>query len=335
MNHDEVRILCPVRLNSPGPIQTIYREVAKNLQKVYEFYGLCGVNIDNATDVLFDTLPIDSTWPLYKRGITLLRLYFSDYDIVHTGASGYRTHPLLLRLADIHDAVHIHTHHTTTPKNYEQQYWLASHAEHVTAVSQFVADWAEDEFDLLDVTVVPNGVDRNEFRPDMATTDEDYILFVGRLISRKNPELIIKIAKRRTDLKFVIRGNGPLKEKLERRAPANVEFLDHLSERALIEEYSRASVTICPYENEGFGMVVIESMSSGTPVIGLDSGNLSSVIKNGQNGILCETLDIEEWIAALKHVQTSQEHFEPRKSTKQYSWDIVASSYEAIYDELV
>ena len=335
MRNNKEHILCPVRLNSPGPIQTIHRQVAKKLQEEYEFYGLNGVSIDNTTDISFSTLPVDSTYPRYKRGFTLLRLYLLNCDIVHTGASGYKTHPLLLRLADIRGAVHIHTHHTTTPKNYEQQRWLANHADCVTAVSQFVADWAKDEFGLTKVTVIPNGVDRDKFRPDMATTNENHILFVGRLVDRKHPELIIELAKQRTDLKFVIRGNGFLKEKLERRAPANVEFLGHLSETALIEEYSRASVTVCPYENEGFGMVVIESMSSGTPVIGLDSGNLSSIIKNDQNGILCEALDIEEWIAALECVQTNRERFEPRESIKQYSWDIVASSYEAVYDELV
>jgi glycosyltransferase involved in cell wall biosynthesis len=309
--------------------------VAKKLQEEYEFYGLKGLSIDNTTDVSFNNLPIDSTYPRYKRGMTLLRLYLSNYDIVHTGASGFKTHPLLLRLADIGSATHIHTHHTTTPKNYEQQRWLANHAECVTAVSRFVADWAIDEFGLSEVTVIPNGVDRDEFRPDMATTNEDYVIFVGRLVDRKHPELIVELAKRRTDLKFAIRGDGPLEEKLERRMPANVEFLDHLSEKALIEEYSRASVTICPYENEGFGMVVIESMSCGTPVIGLDSGNLSSIIKNDKNGILCEALDIEEWIDALGCAQANREHFETRESTKQYSWDIVASSYEAAYNELV
>ena len=335
MKGDEVHILCPVRLNSPGPIQTIYRQVAKNHQEVYEFYGLCGVNIENKTEISFDTFLINSTWPRYKRGCTLLRLYVSNYDIVHTGASGYKTHPLLLRLADIRGADHIHTHHTTTPKNYEQQRWLANHAESVTAVSKFVADWAKDEFGLSEVSVIPNGVDRDEFHPDMATTNEDYVLFVGRLVDRKHPELTIELAKRRTDLKFAIRGNGPLKEKLERRAPASVEFLGHLSDTALIEEYSRASVTLCPYENEGFGMVVIESLSCGTPVIGLDSGNLSSIIKNDENGILCEALDIEEWIAALECAQTNRECFEPRESTEQYSWDNVASSYEAAYNELI
>ena len=309
--------------------------MAKNLQRIYKFYGLRGVNIDNTANVTFDTLPINLTWPRYKRGFTLLRLYLSNYDIVHTGASGYKTHPLLLRLADICGATHIHTHHTTTPKNYEQQRWLANHAECVTAVSQFVADWVKDEFGISEVTVIPNGVDRDDFRPDVATTNEDYVLFVGRLVDQKHPELVIELAKRRTNLKFAIGGKGPLKQKLERRAPANVEFLGYLSKTALMEEYSRASVTVCPYENEGFGMVVIESMSSGTPVIGLNSGNLSSIIKNDQNGILCEALDINEWITALECAQTNRERFEPRESTKQYSWDIVASSYEAVYNELV
>lgn len=77
-------------------------------------------------------------------------------------------------------------------------------------------------------------------------------------------------------------GNGSLNVKLERQAPASVEFLGHLLIIAMMEEYSRAPVTICPYENEGFGMVVIDWMSCGTSVIGLNSGNLSSIIKTKQ-----------------------------------------------------
>ena len=329
MKSEEVHILCPVRLNSPRPIQTIHRQVAKKLQE-YEFYGLNGVSTHNTTDVSFDTLPIDLTNPRYKRGFTLLRLYLSNYDIVHTGASGYKTHPLLLRLADIRGAAHIHTHHTTTPKNYEQQRWLANHAECVTAVSQFVADWAKNEFGLSEVTVIPNGVDRDEFRPDMATTNEDYVLFVGRLVNRKHPELIIELAKRRTDLKFAIRGNGPLKEKLERRVPANVGFLGHLSKTALIEEYSRASVTICPYENEGFGMVVIESMATGTPVIGLDSGNLSNLISQ-RSGELCSTLQVEEWDQKITRVHNFSDEYDPRGRTEEFRWNVIAEKYKNTY----
>lgn len=335
MKSDEVHILCPVRLNSPGPIQTIHRQVAKKLQEEYEFYGLSGVSINNTTDVPFYTLPIDSTNPRYERGFTLLKLYLSNYDIVHTGASGYKTHPLLLRLADMRGATHIHTHHTTILKNYEQQRWLANHAECVTAVSQFVADWAKNEFGLSEVTVISNGVDCDEFRPDMAATNENYVLFVGRLVETKHPELIIEIAKRRTDLKFAICGDGPLKDKLERRSPPNVEFFGHLSETALIKEYSRASVTICPYENEGFGMVVIESMSSGTPVIGLDSGNLSTIIKTNRNGALCASLNLNEWLDTLEFVRTNLSLFEPRKNAKKYSWNNVASSYGKLYDNLM
>jgi len=332
MKSNGVHILCPVRLNSPWPIQTIHRQVAKKLQGEYEFHGLNDVSIDNTTDVSFNTLPIDSTYPHYKRGFTLLRLYLSNYDIVHTGASGYKTHPLLLRLADIRGATHIHTHHTTTPKNYEQQRWLANHAECVTAVSQFVADWAKDEFGLSEVTVIPNGVDRNKFHPDMATTNEDYILFIGRLVKRKHPELITELAKQRTDLKFAIRGDGPLKEKLERRVPANIEFLGHLSETALIEEYSRASVTICPYENEGFGMVVIESMATGTPVIGLDSGNLSNLISQ-RSGELCSTLQVEEWDQKITHIHNFSGEYDPRGRTKEFKWNTIAQKYKNIYQD--
>jgi glycosyltransferase involved in cell wall biosynthesis len=307
--------------------------VAKKLQEEYEFYGLNGVGLDNTIDVSFNTLLIDSTFPHYKRGFTLLRLYLSNYDIIHTGASGYKTHPLLLRLADILGAAHIHTHHTTTPNKYEQQRWLANHAECVTAVSQFVADWAKDEFGLSEVTVIPNGVDREKFRPDMATTNEDFVLFVGRLVDRKHPELIIELAKRRTDLDFVIRGDGPLKKELKHYAPPNVEFLDRLSEAALIHHYARALVTICPYENEGFGMVVIESMATGTPVIGLDSGNLSNLISE-RSGELCSTLQVEEWDQKITRIHNFLGEYDPRERTEEFRWNIIAEKYKYNYQNL-
>jgi len=150
------------------------------------------------------------------------------------------------------------------------------------------------------------------------------------LVDRKHPELIIELAKRRTDLKFAIRGNGPLKEKLEHRVPANVEFLDHLSKTALIKEYSRASVTICPYENEGFGMVVIEAMASGTPVVGLDSGSLSSLITS-KSGELCSTLDVNEWSQTFVQVRDSINQYDPRARSQDFTWDHVAQEYKTVY----
>jgi len=332
MRNNKEHILCPVRLNSPGPIQTIHRQVAKKLQEEYEFYGLNGVSIDNTTDVSFNTLPIDSTYPRYKRGFTLLRLYLSNYDIVHTGASGYKTHPLLLRLADMRGATHIHTHHTTTPKNYRQQRWLANHADCTTAVSQFVANWATDEFGLSGVRIIPDGVDHHQFHPDVATTDQDCVLFVGRLVNRKHPELIIELAERRPDLEFVIRGDGPLKKELKHCAPSNVEFLGRLSEAALIHQYARALVTVCPYENEGFGMVVIESMATGTPVIGLDSGNLSNLISQ-RSGELCSTLQVEEWDQKIAHIHNFSGEYDPRGRTKEFKWNTIAQKYKNIYQD--
>jgi glycosyltransferase involved in cell wall biosynthesis len=324
--------MAPVRFNSPGPIQTIQREVRNRLQNEFHFSGFTGEEFDDDCS-LTTSYPIDAEWSRFSMGVQLVRLYLSDYGILHTGASGIKTHPFLVQLAKIRGAKHVHTHHTTTPKDYEQQKWLANHAGTVTTVSPFVARWAQDEFGVSVDSVIPNGVDLEQFSPGKANTEQDLVLFVGRLINRKNPVLVIELAEIHSDVTFAIRGNGSLQSKLEKRAPSNVRFIERLPIDELAELYSRASVALCPYEKEGFGMVVLESMAAGTPVIGLDSGNLSDLITKN-SGVLCSSLDISKWNQALLNVRDSNREFDPRSRATEFPWDSTATGYRDLYRNL-
>jgi len=324
--------MAPVRFNSKSPIQTIHREVANRLQSEFHFSGFVGEEFDDQCS-LSSSYPINEEWSRFQKGIQLFRLFFSDYEILHTGASGLKTHRFLVQLAKIRGAKHVHTHHTTTPNDYEQQKWLANHADTVTTVSPFVARWAQDEFGVSVDSVIPNGVDLEHFSPDRADTEQDFALFVGRLTSRKNPGLIIKLVKLHSNITFAIRGDGPLQSKLEKQAPPNVRFIGRLPIDELAELYSRASVALCPYEKEGFGMAVIELMAAGTPVIGLESGNLSDLITEN-SGILCSSLDVPKWNQALLNVRDSSREFNPRFRATEFPWDTTAAGYRDVYRNL-
>lgn len=325
-------ILHPVRINSQAPIPTIHRQLVYGLRDDFDSVAFFGTELENVSNSKEVLVPINCNWRQYKKGLQLLKLYLSDYDIIHTGASGWKTHPLLVRLASMQGAKHIHTHHTVTPADRDQQQRLAEYADIVTAVSPFVADWATGEFGLSNVKVIPNGVDLHRFRPDAGTTEKDRILFVGRLDARKHPEIIIKLAQEMDNIDFIIRGDGPMKEGLEQSAPANVTFLERLSVEELATEYARAMVTLCPYEKEGFGMVVIESMAAGTPVIGLNSGNLPYLI-NENSGRIIDNLNIHTWRDVL--FSTDDTVFQPRDRAKRFSWHNVISGYSKVYKSVI
>lgn len=323
-------ILYTYRGDLQGPISTIHWEVGRRLSE----HRL----------TMFGSQPIDGidntiVVPVTMTAINIPQLiieYGKKYDVVHTGPQD-RDH--LVRLTAFRGAKHVHTLHATPneQETIKRERRLAAHANHVTANSEYVRQWALDTLDIDGpITVVPNGVDMDVFEP-VASPAEQTFVFVGRFVKQKHPEQVLRLARERSDATFKICGSGPLEKQVidGTQSFENVELVPELDHEELADLYANATAVLCPYEREGFGMVVIESMASGTPVVGLDSGNLPSLIETGRNGILCDSLDLDEWLDALEDVQTEREHFEPRESVKRYSWDTIASSYEAVYDELL
>lgn len=327
-------IMCPVRFDSSAPIPTIHAEIANHLERQFTFSGFISENKNCPSTALRSPYVLNSDWPQFRRGIGLLRLYSGKYDIIHTGATGVKSHRLLVQFAKKRGASHIHTVHTATPNNHRRQRWLVNNADVVTTVSPFVAEWVENECQAAVNKVIPNGVDLTQFGPDRAETEPDHVLFIGRLVERKNPGLVVKLAERHENLNFTVRGDGPLRSQLQRQAPPNVRFLGHLSADELADMYSRAEVVICPYEREGFGMVVIEAMASGTPVVGLDSGNLPSLI-TAESGELCSTLDIDEWSQTVSELRDSIDRHDPRVRARDFTWDSVSQEYKTIYQKVI
>jgi glycosyltransferase involved in cell wall biosynthesis len=106
-----------------------------------------------------------------------------------------------------------------------------------------------------------------------------YFLMVGRLVPYKKFSLAIA-AFNRLGLKLKIIGDGPERCNLEKAAHSNIEFLGLVSEQYISEYYARANALIFPQE-EDFGVVAVESMASGRPVIAYRAGGALEIIKEG------------------------------------------------------
>ncbi len=137
----------------------------------------------------------------------------------------------------------------------------------------------------------------------------DYFLMVGRLVSYKKFDLAIK-AFSAMELPLKIVGDGPERKKLEAMAGKNIEFLGLVSDFKMPELYAHAHAVIFPQE-EDFGLVPLEAMASGRPVIAYRAGGALETIKEGVTGIFFDQqTEIDLSLAVGKFQQTI---FDPHK----------------------
>lgn len=125
----------------------------------------------------------------------------------------------------------------------------------------------------------------------------DYFLMVGRLVSYKRFDLAIKVFNA-IDKPLKIVGDGPERKRLHKIAAGNVEFLGLVSDYKLPELYSQARALIFPQE-EDFGLVPLEAMASGRPVIAYRGGGALETVIDGQTGIFFDQQTEVDLVQAL------------------------------------
>ncbi len=149
------------------------------------------------------------------------------------------------------------------------------------------------------IVQIPNGYAPDSFpktatinRRDYARDDEKIVLYVGRLVYEKGPHLLLEAASklRRGDLKFIFVGDGSMKPYLVDLSirlgiSEKVYFLGHVPDDVLHALYRLATVAIFPSLYEPFGIVALEAMGLGVPVIVSAVGGLDEIVQHGHNGL--------------------------------------------------
>ena len=150
------------------------------------------------------------------------------------------------------------------------------------------------------VDVVPNGVDLSKFnrkadgsdiKEKYAPNGEKLVIYLGRLSSEKGVEVMIKAAKRlaKKKIKFLIAGTGPAYERYREMVVRDslskvVSFAGFVSDADLPKYYAASDLFCMPSTFETQGIVSLEAMASGKPVVGADYLALKDIIVNGRNG---------------------------------------------------
>ena len=142
----------------------------------------------------------------------------------------------------------------------------------------------------LNTTILPTGIPSKVRSHQRAK--ERYVLQVGRLCKERRIDVLLRAFKSvNGGLKLCITSDGPDKERLEELAKrlgisGNVKFLGYVSEKEKTELYRRAEMFVTPSPTDTQGLVALEAMQYGAPVIAARAGGFLDYIKDGKNGLL-------------------------------------------------
>lgn len=200
------------------------------------------------------------------------------------------------------------------------------------------------------IVVVPNATDHK-----IATTLKEYpkknlqLMFAGRLSAQKNVPLLLQSlftykAKYREDFRLKIVGDGELRATLENDVDRlglskQVIFIGRLSGKALEDAYATSDMFLLSSSVESFGIVLIEAMTKGLPIVSTDIDAVRNVVLNDKNGLLVPE-NPESFADAIHKIASSKVLYKNisannLKTASNYEWGMVTRQVTNIYQEVL
>lgn len=188
--------------------------------------------------------------------------------------------------------------------------------DYFIANSQFVANRIRKTYDR-DAKIIYPPVDDTQF--DIYEAKESFYVTASRLVPYKKTRLIVEAFNEMPDIKLVVIGYGEEYDYIKQIAKDNIAVLGYQDNEVLVQNMQKAKAFVYA-AIEDFGIVPIEAMACGTPVIALNDGGTAETVIDGINGIHFNTQSKESIIDAVKRFESkSFSPLEVRKTTKKYT----------------
>lgn len=270
-------------------------------------------------------------------------------DVVHA------VNPLLLATSAViaaqkMDVPLVSSYHTHLPKylDFYSVYkpakpllWWYIRRQHKNADVNLVT--SQSMYDELDregvkrLSIIPRGVDVEKRHPKFRDAemreylsggrpDNKLLVFIGRLAIEKEIHKLLPMLEARSDISLAIVGDGPARKELERTfAGTGTVFTGFLHGEELSKAYASSDAFIFPSISETLGLVILEGMASGLPVIAAKSGPTMEQVTHGENGMLFENENLESLLEAVEVIDDEEKFNRIRKEAREealkYSWD--------------
>ena len=198
----------------------------------------------------------------------------------------------------------------------------------ITASSFTARTLVEQGIDADRVRVVGYGVDLDRLRPAAPPPRRPFrVLFVGQMTQRKGLSYLLEAWRQLAlpDGELVLAGRGRVDRSLLARHEGRVVRREEVSDAELRTLYQRSHVFCMPSIAEGFGLVYLEALASGTPIIGTTHTGAADIIRDGQEGFILEPRDVAGLVARLRWCYDHPEELEgmrraARDRAATFSW---------------
>lgn len=208
------------------------------------------------------------------------------------------------------------------------------------------------------ISVIPNGItisefdishSKNECKRMLGLESKFVVLFVGSLYPLKGPHILLeaipKIIKYIDDIMFVFVGGGDVEFYQELSKENNVGeyvmFAGYISEDLKPMYYKSSDIFCLPSiaSHEIFGIVNLEAMACGIPIVASRIGGVPDLVKNGKTGLLVQPRNSSELAEAITYLLMNKKirnemGANARENIYKYSWDEISASTEKLYEDL-
>ena len=346
--------MSPYSLTVPGGVQQQVLGLARSLRaKGHEVrvLGPCdGPPPDAFVTPLGNSLPTavnGSIAPLAPDASAALRtiraLNDEAFDVVHVHeplVPGPSLTALLVKMAPVVATFHSAGESAAYRTFSRQLKWVASRIDIRVAVSKDAVELAQ-RYIGGDYEVLFNGIELGDYSSPSTTPRENAIFFIGRHEERKGlSNLLEALAQLPPDVRLWIASDGPQTAELKTRfaSDSRIEWLGRISDSEKISRMSRASVFCAPsLHGESFGVVLLEAMAAGTPVVASNLDGYRNVATNDETALLVETGNVASLATALARVLVDPRlaarlTANGREHAQRFSMDALADRYIEMYE---
>jgi len=246
----------------------------------------------------------------------------------------------------------------TPEQNYINQieWWLSYEAWKVIVCSRHMVQEVKGLFNLPQdkIRLIPNGVNMTKYSQaplkNVSFGPGKIVFFIGRLVKEKGVQVLLEavpqVIAADPEVRFFIAGQGPLEEQLKVQAKnlklePYVTFLGYISEELKITLFKQAQVAVFPSLYEPFGIVVLEAMAAGVPVVAADTGGMGEIVSHGFSGFKVQSGDAHSLAANLIKILQDRELAKKlatnalRVVKDQYNWEQIAEKTKDVYLEIL
>src|SRR3989338_3870872 len=292
-------------------------------------------------------------YPEYKVGFPLKTSSVADLDIVHSH-SPFTFGVFALRVAKRRNIPAIGTYHTVMK---EYTHYVSPRAK--PALRKIADAYVNKHFNNYDRVIVPSesikqylsrvkkpiavlpsgisgdfkGVSQKEARKQLGITQKHVYLYLGRISKEKSIDIVLDAANGFLDgdsVLFIV-GKGPLLDELKKRSKdPRIVFTGFVTDEQKRLYFSAADVFISASKTETQGLVAIEAMACGTPVVVANALALPDAVKNGYNGYTFKPDDPEDLARKVKKIKTLMKK-NARETAKKYTVPKMTKQLEELY----